>query len=153
MFWDVVIAAAIVILGLIGNNECHDSAFYLTNFDLTLAVAYLQVCVFSWFCILGELRAYSQLERPKTRLAFWERACREMLLQTYCVSIWPQQQWEATKTKKKKTRQRNGFISNSLGSCGSRRHSFYMYPLPLGWNPQERSLNRLIEWNEFRNLL
>ena len=47
-------------------------------------------------------RAYSQLERPKTRLAFWERACQEMLLQTYCVSIWPQQQREATKKKKKK---------------------------------------------------
>ena len=101
-------------------------------------------------------RAYSQLERPKTRLAFWERACQEMLLQTYCVSIWPQQQWEATKKKKKekkKIRWRNGFTSNSLGSCGSRRYSFYIYPLPLGWNPQETSLNPFIEWNVFRNLL
>ena len=42
MFWDVI-AAAIVILVLIWNSECQDSAFYLTNFDLTLAVAYLQV--------------------------------------------------------------------------------------------------------------
>ena len=57
------------------------------------------------------------------------------------------------KKEKKKIRWRNGFTSNSLGSCGSRRYSFYIYPLPLGWNPQETSLNPFIEWNVFRNLL
>ena len=30
-----------------------------------------------------------------------------MLLQTYCVSIWPQQQREATKKKKKKKKEKN----------------------------------------------
>ena len=31
-----------------------------------------------------------------------------MLLQTYCVSIWPQQQREATKKKKKKRKKQDG---------------------------------------------
>lgn len=55
MLQDVVIAAAIVILVLIWNNECHNSAFYFTSFDLALEDTYLQVYIFSWFYSMGEL--------------------------------------------------------------------------------------------------
>lgn len=79
------------------NYECHNSAFHPTNFDLTLEDAYLQAYVFFWFWSLGELQSMQSAGKSTNKTSFLRRSLPEKLLQAYCVSSWPQQQWEFTR--------------------------------------------------------